>query len=156
MINLEDIENEVKVEERFKYKNFNCIVTISDYGYRAGYIILPSSHPLCHKEIYDLYDIECHGGITFAGNVNKAFELQGGSWIIGFDFDHFGDNYDTKAVKKMFGDRAYRDLESYLKNPVITECHVNGRTITLEDVKEEIKKVVDQIDNSTKAALTTE
>lgn len=146
MINLDEIDNEVKVEEKFKYKSFNCIVTISDYGYRAAYIILPSSHPLCHKEMYDLTNIECHGGINFASNMNKAFDLQGGSWIIGFDFDHYGDEYDLQAVKKIFGDKAYREAEAFMKTPTAIDCHTNGRKVTLDIVKEEIQKVVDQIE----------
>ena len=147
MINLNEIENEVRVEDKFKYKNYNCVVTISDYGYRAAYIILPSSHPLSHKEIYDLYDVECHGGITFSGNINKAFDMQGGSWIIGFDYDHYGDNYDLQAVKKIFGDKAFKEADAFLKTPIAADCHTNGKDITLESVKEELKKVIDQIDS---------
>lgn len=153
MINLDEITNEVRVEDRFKYKNYNCIVTLSDYGWRAAYIILPSSNKYCHKDLHELTDIECHGGITFSANNNPAFELQGGSWIIGFDFDHYGDNYDLRAVKKLFGDRVYREAESFMKNPTMIDCHTNGRNITLEMVEDELKKVVDQIDNSGKAAL---
>ena len=147
MINLDEIDNEIKVEEKFKYKNFNCIVTISDYGWRSAYIILPSTHPYCHKEMNELTDIECHGGINFTGNNHPAFELQGGSWIIGFDYDHYGDKYDLQAVKKIFGERAYREADIFIKTPIAAECHTNGRNITLDIVKEEIMKVVDQLEN---------
>lgn len=149
MIDLNTIENEMRVEEKFKYKGYNCIITLSDYGWRCGYIILPNSHPLAHKELHELTDIECHGGINYSDNTHSCFNLDGigGGWIIGFSFDHFKDEYDLQAVKQVFGEKAYREALEYMKNPVAIECHKDGRPVTTEIVKEEIQKVIDQIDN---------
>ena len=139
------VEDIMKVEKKFKYKDFNCVVTLSEYGWRCGYVILPVGHRLCGKDIYELYDLECHGGITYANRTHSCFSAEDGGWVIGFDYNHFGDNYDLAAVKILFGDKVFRDAKELFRNEIIVEGHRDGKDITLEDVENELKFLVDQL-----------
>lgn len=51
-----------------------------------GYVILPKGHK--YRDVdYDDIPVECHGGLTFSGHgINRT-------WVIGFDCNHYGDNY---------------------------------------------------------------
>ena len=54
-------------------------------GHLNGYVLLnPEDH------IEDILDIDCHGGITFEGNLAEIMPVQAGNWI-GFDCAHYGD-----------------------------------------------------------------
>lgn len=54
-------------------------------GHLNGYVLLnPEDH------IEDTMDIECHGGITFEGDLAEFVPVQAGNWI-GFDCNHLGD-----------------------------------------------------------------
>lgn len=54
-------------------------------GHLNGYVLLNED-----DHIEDIMDIECHGGITFEGNLAEIIPVQAGNWI-GFDCAHFGD-----------------------------------------------------------------
>ena len=43
------------------------------------------------KTAHDLYDIKCHGGITWADNAVSGLEHEGSRWYIGWDYAHSGD-----------------------------------------------------------------
>lgn len=51
-----------------------------------GYVILPKGHKYRDVECDDI-PIDCHGGLTFSGHGRYR------TWVIGFDCNHFGDNY---------------------------------------------------------------
>lgn len=87
-----------------------------EFGWGNGYVVIPEGHPLHgmeYDEIYEVIDIQVHGGLTFSApasdlidNPKWAIEREDkNSWIIGFDTMHFGDN-------------SYNCSESY----VINEC----------------------------------
>lgn len=54
-------------------------------GHLNGYVLLNED-----DHIEDTMDIECHGGITFEGNLAEIISVQAGNWI-GFDCAHYGD-----------------------------------------------------------------
>lgn len=54
-------------------------------GHLNGYVLLNPE-----DTIEDMMDIECHGGITFEGNLAEIIPVQAGNWI-GFDCAHYGD-----------------------------------------------------------------
>ena len=70
-------------------------------GYGNGYVVIPEGHPL-HKmgydDIHDKYDIDVHGGLTFAEIASGLREwgipdwVNETDWIIGFDTAHYGDS----------------------------------------------------------------
>lgn len=54
-------------------------------GHLNGYVLLNPE-----DIVEDIMDIECHGGITFEGNLAEIIPVQAGNWI-GFDCAHYGD-----------------------------------------------------------------
>lgn len=72
---------------------------ISDFGgWGNGYVLIPVGHPL-HSVAYDEIDVDVHGGLTYGRLVEKRhFKIFGlkeedlGSWIVGFDTVHHGDD----------------------------------------------------------------
>lgn len=65
-------------------------------GWGNGYVVIPKGHPLHGKDYMD-YDLDIHGGITFANwgsTFKNEFEfVRDDDWIIGFDTSH---SFDTK------------------------------------------------------------
>lgn len=54
-------------------------------GHLNGYVLLNED-----DRVEDTMDIECHGGITFEGDLAEIIPVQAGNWI-GFDCAHYGD-----------------------------------------------------------------
>ena len=54
-------------------------------GHLNGYVLLNPEEAIDETMI-----IECHGGITFEGNLAEIMPVQAGNWI-GFDCAHYGD-----------------------------------------------------------------
>lgn len=75
------------------------------FGTHNGYVILEPNHPLSgmhYNDIYEKYDIEAHGGITFSNRLSifkhstdfsetpELLDYQD-HWVLGFDTQHAGD-----------------------------------------------------------------
>ena len=73
-----------------EYSNHTFVVYQHEIsGHLNGYVLLNKD-----DHIEDTMDIECHGGITFEGNLAEIIPVQAGNWI-GFDCAHkFGVDYD--------------------------------------------------------------
>ena len=54
-------------------------------GHLNGYVLLNPE-----ETVGDTMIIDCHGGITFEGNLAEIIPVQAGNWI-GFDCAHYGD-----------------------------------------------------------------
>jgi hypothetical protein len=89
-------------------------LTLYDGGFANGYVVIPKDHPLWGLE-YTAEEIESlnvHGGITFSEKVDEDMinhvlwgkDLEDedlGSWLIGFDTRHSGDNLKRWPRKKV-------------------------------------------------------
>lgn len=84
----------------------NTLVKGIQKGWGNGYVLIPKGHKLhgiIYWDIEDMEDIEIHGGLTFSREVtehtlSKIPQLTKddiGSWMIGFDTAHCGDNEIT-------------------------------------------------------------
>ncbi len=83
-------------------------------GFANGYVVIPKDHPLWGLD-YNAEEIESlnvHGGITFSDKVDEDMinhvlwgkDLEDedlGSWLIGFDTRHSGDNLKRWPRKKV-------------------------------------------------------
>lgn len=74
-----------------KYKNYHFV--IMNYGsHPCCYVEIPSKHKFYGKD-YSSDGVEdfisCHGGLTFSSN--HLQDIINDSWIIGWDYAHFGD-----------------------------------------------------------------
>lgn len=65
------------------------------------YLGVSSSHPLAGHE-YDDLPINCHGGLTFAGEGDDTYRPSGFYWY-GWDYGHAGDRsfYDLKLPEAL-------------------------------------------------------
>jgi len=86
----------------FEYRGIKCEGLRNMLGAWCGYLILDRNNPL-HKtyapenEEFMNIDLECHGGVTYAG-YDKTKDI----YRIGFDCSHYGDYLPTTAAQKGF------------------------------------------------------
>lgn len=76
------------VEKQFEYKGHDCICVFTHWGVRNGYVSVNEN-----KECRDYLNIDCHGGITFAGELPYDYG-QKAKYYIGFDCGHANDARD--------------------------------------------------------------
>ena len=105
--------NSFHLEEKFKYKGFNCYYGLNNGGFRNSYIefnqnemrerYCKNANLITNKNIECFYnDIEniCHEEISF---VNFSSEVNDYSVIIiGNDYGHIHNLYDINAMKEYF------------------------------------------------------
>jgi hypothetical protein len=81
------------------------------HGWGNGYVLIPKGHKY-HGVHYDNIPVDVHGGLTFGeevddrliaiwGNILNSSDI--GTWCVGFDTGHLGDNsknWTKKSVQK--------------------------------------------------------
>ena len=104
-----------------------CIVS---YGtHPCCYVGVGSKHPF-YDEHYDSIDLNCHGGITYAERSNDiGSKIMKNYYVLGWDYAHIDD------YMGYYNSEVSRGL-SYSK----------WKKWTTEELLEEIKKVVQQLD----------
>lgn len=90
-------ENDIKTEY-FKEEETGFVGAIYHHrmGHLCGYVGVPKGHPYFKKGYdyaYEMDDkIECHGGLTYAGYLEKNERVGWEDhWFLGFDCAHAGD-----------------------------------------------------------------
>ena len=124
------------VEKQFEYKGHDCICIFSIRGIRCGYVSVTDK-----EKPYDDYDIDCHGGLTFDGELPDYYKPKA-DYYIGFDCGHLGDGVDyDQAVKYDLIEQSEADyskkLFSYLSDRPVRD---------LDYVEANCKKIVDQLE----------
>lgn len=126
-----------KVESDFIYKGYTCVVVAQSLGHRCGYIGINEKNAFYEKDYDDMYEIEVHGGLTYAGGGNNSdYPIESNLWWFGFDCAHGRDANDLGIIKEL---NEGRNLDFLLT----TSNH--GTVRTLEYCIQECKNVVDQI-----------
>lgn len=122
------------------YEGLDCQIVRNPTGSLCGYVGIPKGHPLFGRDYDELYrdgiDLDCHGGLTFAGLCSTPTEErpetdciclipEEGSdrssvvWWFGFDCAHAGDVspwmmaqvYNDPFLKNAFKGDIYRNFE---------------------------------------------
>ena len=130
------------VEKRFEYRGFPCVVLFMAGCYRCGYVGLPKSNRY-YKKGYDDIPVDCHGGLTFDGELPDYYKPKA-DYYIGFDCGHYCDGVDyDQAVKynlitQSEADRN-KELFSYLDDRPVRD---------LDYVEANCKKIVDQLEKT--------
>ena len=129
------------VENEFEYRGLPCVITFVEHGIRCGYVGISESHILYglsfNNEI--LYDIDVHGGITYAQK-HTRFGINDELWWFGFDTNHLFDGKDMdKAFEYGLIDE---ELYSYYKS---RPKYDRPKAATLEFCINECKKLADQL-----------
>jgi hypothetical protein len=128
---LEIIQHEPNYET-FEYKGYYCVIKRMMYlgGQLNGYVRIPENHECYDKNYDDIVEssaIECHGGLTFSG------ELYGETgYYIGFDCAHA---WDYMPFLQMQLPSSTRFMEH---DPAVTYKDINY-------VRNECKDIVDQL-----------
>lgn len=78
---------------QFTWRDFKCLVTYNEMGYRCGYIRVEPGHPWHGQDTYTI-GANCHGGLTFAEE-----DTDDQSWWLGFDCGHVCDAPDPELLK---------------------------------------------------------
>lgn len=112
--------------ETFEYRGFKVVIKRMMYmgGQLNGYIRIPKAHKYYGKG-YDDIPIECHGGLTFAGDLESD-----GDWYIGFDTAHYQDYMPF--------------MQMTIGHHKFTELHDNEQYRDIDYVRNECKRIVDQ------------
>lgn len=138
--------NTIEIEYNFNYKDLECYIALSCFGWRCAYIKLPKDHKYYGRHAQTLCFIDCHGGVNVAGNCCPCINNTDEGWIIGWDYNHQGDAYDFDAVERLFGEGTINDLKQrYYFASSNTIYHGNNcRHYSVDDIVNEIKYVIDK------------
>ena len=116
---------------RFQHSGFECMTRISPIGVPCGYVGLPRDHPDYEKHYDDIYDIEVHGGLTFAGYWE---EFHDSLWYVGFDAGHYMDMDYEAALGYTYVGRSNKSMEY-----VIEETERLAEQMAKRAVKDDIR-----------------
>ena len=122
------------VEKIFEHKGHECVCVFNMLGFRCGYVSVKEDKD------YVTYDIDCHGGLTFNGELPYEYG-QKEKYFIGFDCGHFCD-YQNKEQAFKYG--LISETEYYYYKNCLLDF--SGAERTLEYVEEQCKKIVDQLE----------
>lgn len=131
-----------KVEKEFDYKGYKCVVIGQEIGHRCGYIGVDKNNKCYGKDYDELYGIDVHGGLTYAGETYENYPCEDKLWWFGFDCAHLGDGKDFDLIKEL-ADKDYYDYETRVQSMF---SHLNnGEIRSVDYCISECKKVVDQL-----------
>ena len=122
------------VEKIFEYKGHECVIIFNCLGSRCGYVSVNEDKD------YDEWNIDCHGGLTFNGELPYDYGHKE-KYFIGFDCGHYCD-YQNKEQAFKYG--LINETEYYYyKN---SHLDLGGVERDLEYVENECKKIVEQLE----------
>ena len=124
------------VEKQFEYKGHDCICIFSVRGIRCGYVSVTDK-----EKPYDDYDIDCHGGLTFDGELPDYYKPKA-DYYIGFDCGHYCDGVDyDQAVKYDLIEQSEADYNKKLFS------YLNGHPVRdLAYIEANCRSIVDQLE----------
>lgn len=132
------------LETKFEYKGYQCVVLFMPRAYRCGYVGIPNSHKLAKKSVDDLGYLYCHGGVTYSEPF--LHDCDDDTWWIGFDCAHCFDGYDIETAKQYFGEEPDFQRTYAIMQDLWNEANKEYKSSSFSYVKEECKKLVDQIE----------
>lgn len=108
-----------------KIGNLRFVILRANFSWTA-YVGVPEEHELAGKD-YDSIDVDCHGGLTYAGKGGDGFLPKGYYWF-GWDYAHLGDYtwYEADDYHPKFLDRT------------------NDKKWTIEQVEHDSKETIKQ------------
>ena len=123
------------VEKHFSYKGHDCICVFNCMGFRCGYV--STKHVVSYSEVV----IDCHSGRTFGDVLFKEYEPKE-VFYLGFDCGHFSDGVDPGLAYK------YGLINEQERDGAMEAFHyLKGLPVrSLEYVENELKKIVDQLE----------
>ena len=86
-----------RIHRVFRVGQHWCVVADNGLAFYVGYVSIPKDHPwhgLHYDTVHELYDVDVHGGLTFADErdwVGWGGDGAPAGWYVGFDFGHAWD-----------------------------------------------------------------
>lgn len=96
--------------EQAEYRGYKYVVV--SYGqWPCAYVAIPKGHE-GYKHYYDEYphDIDCHGGLTFAGSLKGHPDLKQNDFWFGWDYAHY-DDFIATSYPKVLPDRERKEMD---------------------------------------------
>ena len=107
-------ETKTEILAKGTFNNYNYFV-ISYGTHPCCYVELPKRHKLyglLYMDIEENYDISVHGGFTYS---RDNLLLKDNTWILGWDYAHYGDYYCGYGV-------GYEKNHRWTTDEMIQEC----------------------------------
>lgn len=117
----------IEILDEGTYNNYHYVI-ISYGTHPCAYVEIPKEHPYYKKDFSDL-DIIVHGGLSFGDNLTHANIGNSDNYFLGWDYN----NYD--------------DYNGYYSLPFYKEFAAGKKKYTTEEIFEDVKLVIDQLDN---------
>lgn len=111
---------EVTLLDSGTYKGIDYII-LSLGSHPTAYVRVPKNHLYFKVEDHNIYDIECHGGLTYSNETVKKSDKKG--WWLGWDYAHLGDYTGYDGLSLRTGDRKW----------------------STEEILDEVKNVIEQL-----------
>lgn len=106
------------------YKGYEYyIITLGSHP--CCYVLLPKGHKHYGKNYMDI-PIRCHYGLTYTEpTLMRDNVIKNGEWVIGWDYAHSGDYLSYEMV--------------------LLEGSPDGKKWTIEELRKEVKEVIEQL-----------
>ena len=125
-------DSKCEILHRGQYKGYSFLIL--SYGtHPCAYVRVPKHHRFYQKH-YDAIDINCHGGLTYAGTsvIGKTpvsmILIEQDGWWIGWDYAHCNDYAGY-----------YKLLPEHMQ-----ANHTKDKKWTTQEIYEEVMNVIDQ------------
>ena len=128
-----------QVLKQSSHLGIEWVITHNGMGVRCGYIKVLPGHPWYGKTTDNekLYDINVHGGITFAqADVSCDGKGEDNGWWLGFDCGHSGDRPDL--------DLPMDEAGKLIAKTLATASIDNGKIRTTEYVEQQCMNLCEQ------------
>ncbi len=125
------------------YKGMDFVVLFNSGGWRTGYVNVKNTFlENLDNTACDTY-VDVHGGFTYKDCRLPFEQIISENYVwLGWDYAHWYDAYDLRAIKQYFGESDYLKMKSLaFTNKLSPNAHI----YTLLDVISECKKVIIQI-----------
>lgn len=118
-------ERKVELLHTDKYKNYKYYI-LNLGTHPTAYIVIPKGHKLHgqdYDDIYDICDIDVHGGLTYSDN--ELMHVKSENWFIGWDYAHAGDymgyyedfnNWGISTINSL------RDDKKWTTEEIVKDC----------------------------------
>lgn len=109
------------IEERFNYKDCECICGLNYKGYRYGYVIFPIFDEFCKTECFEeIIDTNLNCEINFSSRDSERHD----HIVFEFSYDHFHNKHDIENLKKYFPNnvdiiKKVEELDEYADDRII-------------------------------------
>lgn len=142
MVNNDDVIHEIykhhAVIHEETYRKIKFQIVLSDMGWYTCYLDVSNTKYAFMD--YMSIDLDVHGGLTYS-DYRYPYELEAdfSKWIIGWDYAHYGDDYEIELAEKIFNKQIYNPYKNFIRR---------GRRYSLDELIGECKYAIRELLNT--------